>query len=71
MFYQPLLNHPTEKSQDILEWIIKYYTNENETVLDCTMGSGSTGFACKTLNRKFIGIELDETYFNIAKNRIE
>tara|TARA_R110000822_G_scaffold145984_2_gene284971 strand:- start:101 stop:655 length:555 start_codon:yes stop_codon:yes gene_type:complete len=64
-------NHPTEKSQDILEWIIKYYTNENETVLDCTMGSGSTGFACKTLNRKFIGIELDETYFNIAKNRIE
>ena len=46
--------HPTEKSQDILEWIIKYYTNEGDTVLDPTMGSGSTGVACVSLNRKFI-----------------
>ena len=62
--------HPTEKSQDILSWIIKYYTNEDDTILDPTMGSGSTGVACKSLNRKFIGIELDEEYFNIAKERI-
>ena len=64
-------NHPTEKSQDILEWIIKYYTNEGNTVLDPTMGSGSVGVACKTLNRKFIGIEKDEKYYEIAKKRIE
>ena len=64
-------NHPTEKSQDILEWIIKYYTNEGETVLDPTMGSGSTGVAAKTLNRKFIGIEMDEKYYEVAKKRLE
>jgi site-specific DNA-methyltransferase (adenine-specific) len=63
-------NHPTEKSQDILEWIIKYYTNENDTVLDPTMGSGSTGVACVSLNRKFIGIELNEEYYDIAQKRI-
>ena len=63
-------NHPTEKSQDILEWIIKYYTNEGDMVLDPTTGSGSTGVACKTLNRKFIGIELNDEYFDIAKKRI-
>ena len=53
-----------------MEYLIKTYTNESETVLDFTMGSGTTGVACKNLNRKFIGIELDETYFNIAKERI-
>jgi site-specific DNA-methyltransferase (adenine-specific) len=53
-----------------MEYLIKTYTNENETVLDFTMGSGTTGVACKNLNRKFIGIELDTDYFNIAKDRI-
>ena len=62
--------HPTEKSQDILSWIIKYYTNEGDTILDPTMGSGSTGIACVSLNRKFIGIELDEDYYKVAKERI-
>ena len=62
--------HPTEKSQDILEWIIKYYTNEGYTILDPTMGSGSTGVSCVSLNRKFIGIELDEDYYKVAKERI-
>lgn len=64
-------SHPTEKPIELMEWIIKSYTNENDLVLDFTMGSGSTGVACMNLNRKFIGIELDENYFNIAKNRIE
>ena len=63
--------HKTQKSQDILEWIIKYYSNENDTILDATMGGGSTGVACKTLNRKFTGIEMDDNIFEIAKNRIE
>ena len=63
-------NHPTEKTQDILEWIIKYYTNEGDTILDPTMGSGSTGVACKTLNRNFIGIEMDEKYYEVAKKRL-
>ena len=63
--------HPTQKPVDLLEYLIKTYTNENETVLDFTMGSGSTGVACMNTNRKFIGIELDENYFNIAKDRIE
>lgn len=63
--------HPTEKPVELLEWLIKTYTNENEVVLDNTMGSGSTGVACVNTNRKFIGIELDEGYFNIAKERIE
>ena len=62
--------HPTQKPVALMEYLIKTYTNEDETVLDFTMGSGSTGIACKNLNRKFIGIELDETYFNIAKERI-
>jgi site-specific DNA-methyltransferase (adenine-specific) len=53
-----------------MEYLIKTYTNEGETVLDFTMGSGTTGVACKNLNRKFIGIELDEEYFEIAQNRI-
>lgn len=63
--------HPTQKPVDLLEYLIKTYTNENDLVLDFTMGSGSTGVACMNLNRRFIGIELDESYFNIAKNRIE
>jgi len=63
-------NHQTEKPQDILEFFLKYWTDENDTVLDPTMGSGSTGVACKKMNRKFIGFELDEKIFEKAKNRI-
>lgn len=63
--------HPTQKPVALLEYLIKTYTQENETVLDFTMGSGSTGVACVNTNRNFIGIELDEKYFEIAKNRIE
>ena len=63
--------HPTQKPVALLEYLIKTYTNENDTVLDFTMGSGSTGVACKNLNRNFIGIEKDEKYFDIAKQRIE
>ena len=63
--------HPTQKPVEVLEYLIKTYTNENELVLDFTMGSGSTGVACMNTNRKFVGIELDEKYFNIAKERIE
>ena len=62
--------HPTQKPVALLEYLIKTYTLENETVLDFTMGSGSTGVACVNTNRKFIGIEMDEEYFNIAKNRV-
>ncbi len=62
--------HPTQKPVALMEYLIKTYTNEGETVLDFTMGSGTTGVACSNLNRKFIGIELDEGYFEIAKNRI-
>ena len=62
--------HPTQKPVALLEYLIKTYTNENETVLDNCMGSGSTGVACVNTNRNFIGIELDEKYFNIAKERI-
>lgn len=63
--------HPTQKPVALMEYLIKTYTNENELVLDNCMGSGTTGVACKNLNRNFIGIELDEHYFNIAKERIE
>ena len=63
--------HPTQKPVALLEYLIKTYTKENDTVLDFTMGSGSTGVACKNLNRKFIGIEKNQNYFNIAKDRIE
>jgi site-specific DNA-methyltransferase (adenine-specific) len=62
--------HPTQKPVALMEYLIKTYTNEGETVLDFTMGSGTTGVACVNLNRSFTGIELDETYFNIANNRI-
>jgi site-specific DNA-methyltransferase (adenine-specific) len=63
--------HPTQKPLELMEYLIKTYTNENETVLDFTMGSGTTGVACKNLNRNFIGIEMDDKYFDLAKNRIE
>lgn len=63
--------HPTQKPVALMEYLIRTYTNEGETVLDFTMGSGTTGVACIKTNRKFIGIERDETYFNIAKDRID
>jgi len=63
--------HPTQKPVDLLEYLIKTYTNEGDLVLDFTMGSGTTGVACVNTNRKFIGIELDDKYFNICKERIE
>ena len=63
--------HPTQKPVALLEYLIKTYTNEGELVLDFTMGSGSTGVACINTNRKFIGVELNEKYFNIAKDRLE
>ena len=63
--------HPTQKPVALMEYLIKTYTNENETVLDFTMGSGTTGVACKNLNRSFIGIEMDDKYFEIAKERID
>jgi len=63
--------HPTQKPVALMEYLIKTYTNENETVLDFTCGSGSTGVACVNTKRNFIGIEQDENYFDIAKKRIE
>jgi len=62
--------HPTQKPINLMELLIKIHTNENDIILDPFMGSGTTGVACKNLNRKFIGIEKDEAYFNIAKDRI-
>ena len=62
--------HPTQKPVALMEYLIKTYTNEGETVLDFTCGSGTTGVACKNLNRNFIGIELDDKYFKIAEERI-
>ena len=62
-------NHQTEKPQDILEFFLKYYTDEGDTVLDPTMGSGSTGVACKKMNRNFIGFELDKKIFDVAVGR--
>ena len=62
--------HPTQKPVELLEYLIKTYTNEGETVLDNCMGSGSTGVACINTNRNFIGYELDEKYFEIAEKRI-
>lgn len=63
--------HPTQKPLELCEWLVKTYTNENELVLDNCMGSGSTGVACIKTNRNFIGFELDDKYFNIAKERLE
>lgn len=62
--------HPTEKPIDLMEFYINNSTNENETVLDPFMGSGTTGVACKNLNRDFIGIEMQQDYFNIASERV-
>lgn len=62
--------HPTQKPVKLLEYLVKTFTNEGDLVLDFTMGSGSTGVACMNLNRKFIGIELEERYYNIATERI-
>ena len=63
--------HPTQKPAALMEYLIKTYTNEGETVLDFTMGSGTTGVACINTNRKFVGIEMDDKYFEIAKKRIK
>jgi len=63
-------HHPTEKPIELMQYLIKTYTNENETVLDNCMGGGSTGVACELTNRKFIGIEKEPEYFNIAQKRI-
>lgn len=63
--------HPTQKPVALMEYLIKTYTNENETVLDFTMGSGTTMLACKNTNRKGIGIELDKNYFEIAEKRLK
>jgi site-specific DNA-methyltransferase (adenine-specific) len=64
-------SNSTQKPLELLEWFLKYYTDESFTVLDPTMGSGTTGVACKNMKRKFIGFELDEEQFNKAKERIE
>ena len=63
--------HPTQKPVALMEYLIKTYTNDGETVLDFTMGSGSTGVACTNTNRKFIGIERDDKYFDISVKRIK
>lgn len=63
--------HPTQKPVELMEYLIKTYTNEGDLILDFTMGSGSTGVACMNTNRKFIGIELDEDWFNIAAERLK
>jgi site-specific DNA-methyltransferase (adenine-specific) len=68
--YKSNIFHPTQKPVELLEYLIITYTNENETVLDFTMGSGTTGVACVNTNRNFIGIEMDDNYFEIAKKRI-
>ena len=64
-------HHQTEKPQDILEFFLKYWTNEGDTILDPTMGSGSTGVACKNLDRNFIGYELDPDIFKVAEKRLD
>ena len=62
--------HPTQKPLELMEYLVKTFSNEGDIVLDFTMGSGSTGVACKKLNRSFIGIEKDILYYDIAKKRI-
>lgn len=62
--------HPTQKPVELMEYLVKTYTNEGDIVLDFTMGSGTTGVACRNLNREFIGIELNEDYFHIAEDRM-
>jgi site-specific DNA-methyltransferase (adenine-specific) len=63
--------HPTQKPIKLIEWILKYYSREGDTILDPTMGSGSSGVACNNMNRKYIGIELDETIFKNAEKRLK
>jgi site-specific DNA-methyltransferase (adenine-specific) len=63
--------HPTQKPTNLLNWLIMTYSNENDIVLDFTMGSGSTGVSCKLTNRKFIGVELEKEYYDIAEDRIQ
>ena len=63
--------HPTQKPSELMQMLLQEYTNENDLILDCFMGSGSTGVACMNTGRKFIGIELDNNYFDIASKRIE
>lgn len=63
--------HPTQKPVELLEYLVKTYSNEGDTILDNCMGSGTTGISCKNLHRNFIGIELDENYFKIAEKRIK
>ena len=65
------VGHPTQKSLSVMKEIISIHTNENQLILDPFMGSGTTGVACKELNRKFIGIEKDNNYFEMAKRRLE
>jgi len=62
--------HPTQKPVTLMEWLVQTYSKENSVVLDCTMGSGTTGIACLNANRQFIGIELDKQYFNESRKRI-
>mgnify|MGYP003138592383 CR=1 FL=1 len=62
--------HSTQKPTELIKWILKYYSKEGDTILDPTMGSGTTGVACKEMNRRFIGIELNQKFFDIAKDRI-
>ena len=62
--------HSTQKPVALMEWILKYYSKENDIVLDPTMGSGSTGQACKNMNRRFIGIEMDKDIFDVAFERL-
>lgn len=65
------VGHPTQKPVALIEYLIKTYSNEDDLILDNTMGSGTTAVACINTNRKFIGIELDENYYNIACKRVE
>jgi site-specific DNA-methyltransferase (adenine-specific) len=62
--------HPTQKPEELIEWLVKYWSFKNDIVLDPFMGSGTTGVVCKKLNRKFIGFEIDKNYYDIAKKRI-
>jgi site-specific DNA-methyltransferase (adenine-specific) len=62
--------HSTEKPVALMEWILKYFSKDGDTVLDPTMGSGSTGVACKNMNRNFIGIEMNAEIYEVAVNRI-
>lgn len=63
--------HPTTKPVEVLEYLLKHYSEENDVVLDMTMGSGSTGVACKNMNRNFIGSEIGKVWYDVAKQRLE